>query len=183
VVFLLPIGIVALALAKLYEIASTFVDAVLAKLFPDISSAVFPVLLAITVLVGVAFLAGMFSLTRLGRGMFDRIEGAITDRVPMYTMVRQMIVDVAGGAEKLEGSKTRVVKIRLDDMTVIGFMVDLYSDTEAVVFLPGAPSAMSGTVSIVGLDRITDANMSVTDVFGSMRGLGSGLAATKDTNG
>jgi uncharacterized membrane protein len=69
-----------------------------------------------------------------------------------------------------------VVRVQKDGMSVFGFLMEGAGEAEAVVFLPNAPSAFSGSVAVVALDRIEPTDLSVTDVLNAMRSLGVGLA-------
>ncbi|HUG62080.1 MAG TPA: DUF502 domain-containing protein, partial [Methylomirabilota bacterium] len=128
------------------------------------------------VLIAIAFAAGVFARTALGGRTFAKLEGAVLARVPVYTVFRQTIGDMAGSSALMSsGEATKVVLVRLDDMTVIGFQIERRADGLTVVFLPGAPSALSGSVALVDHDRVTPIDLTPTDIMDRMRRLGSGL--------
>ncbi len=175
--FLLPVGILLIVLAKLVVYARRAGDAVHAALFPGAAGDLGPTLLAVLMLLVLAFAAGALARTQFGVWMFGRLEGAILSRLPAYTVVRQTVADLSDGSVQLTGeAETEVVTVRLDDMTVLGFLIERRGDGSAVVFLPGAPSALSGSVALVGADRIGETKLKPTDVMQGMRRLGAGLA-------
>jgi uncharacterized membrane protein len=181
IVFLLPIGIVVIVLGKLLGYSRRIGDAAHARLFPGADSDFVPMLIAACVLVATAFAAGAFARTRLGLRIFSWLEGLILARVPAYTILRQTIGDMAGGAEHLSGaSAASVVHVRFDDYSALGFLIERRPDDTAIVFLPGAPSALTGTVVQVDADRLIDTALSPADVVQGMRRLGAGVASSSE---
>ena len=67
-----------------------------------------------------------------------------------------------------------MVQIVFDDYTAIGFVIERRHD-EAIVFLPGAPSALSGSVALVKAERLIETKLTPKDVMVAMRRLGAGL--------
>src|SRR5687768_8762596 len=113
ILFLLPFGLVLLVLGKLFVLAEPVARAIHESLFPSARTALGPVLLAVLILVVFAFAAGVFARNRAGRVIFARLEALILARLPAYSLVRQTIADMAGGAEHLAGAtNTSVVLVR-----------------------------------------------------------------------
>ena len=175
--FLLPVGILLIVLVKLVAYARRAGDAIHARLFPAAAGDLLPTLIAILLLLALAFAAGVLARTRLGLRVFSSLEGTILARIPAYVLVRQTVADLSGGSVLLTAEAgTEVVTVRLDDMTVLGFLVERRADGSAMVFLPGAPTALSGSVALVDGERIGPTDLKPTDVVQGMRRLGAGLA-------
>lgn len=178
ILFLLPIGIVLVVFGKLLVIARAAGQVVHDRLFPGYESNALALALAVGVLVLIALLAGLFARTLLGRRMFVWLEAAVLARLPIYTILRQMLADMAGSSERLAGrADVRVVMVRLDDMTQLGFVVDELPGEGVIVYLPGAPSALSGTVALVAPERVSETDLTPEQVMASMRRLGAGIVA------
>jgi uncharacterized membrane protein len=178
VMFLLPVGVVIVVAGKLFAISRSASQALHDTLFPEVPSRLLPFLGAILVLVVIAFVAGLFARTVAGRRVFSALEDVILSRLPVYTLLKQTLADMAGGAARLSGEReVTVVLVRFDDHRAPGFVVDRAPGGEYVVFLPGAPSAFTGQVVLVSPDRIEETNFTPQDVLGAMRRLGSGVAA------
>lgn len=174
--FLVPVGIVLVVLGRLFAHAQGAAVIIHDRAFPSTESALLASVIAVLILIFVAFMAGAFLRTQLGQRLFRALEDRILMRVPMYTLARQMIGDMTGGTALLSGAaQTEVVLVQLDDMQVLGFMIERGDQGKAVIYLPGAPSALSGSVAIVAQDRILPTNLLPSDVMASMRRLGSGL--------
>lgn len=184
-IFLLPIGIVLLVLGKVFEQALVLGHKLHASLFPGSQSLLLPVALAFALLVGIAFLSGLFARTALGSRAFRNLESLILSRVPAYSYMRETLSDLSGSAEFASGHATKmVVEVRYDDVTAIGFVVGHMPDGRAIVFQPNAPTPLSGSVVIVDADRIIPTEMTHRALFIAMKRLGEGLAgAANDRDG
>lgn len=178
VIFVLPIGIVAVALAEVFDIAQIAGSVVYDHLFPNSGSTVAPAIAALLLLVVAAFSVGLFARSRLGVDLSSRIEKSVVGRFPLYPMIRQLLVDTVGGVKRLDRNAAQVVRVRLGEMTMFGFLMDRGPQEQAVVFLPSAPSALSGSVVVVPFDRVEPTDLTVTEVLNAMRGLGTGLIPT-----
>lgn len=182
--FLLPVGIVLVVLAKLLAAARRVGDALHARLFPGAPSDVLPLVFAFVVLVALAFAAGVLARSRAGSRAFAWLEGKVLARVPVYALLRQTVADMAGGSLHLTAeADTRVVLVRFDDVAQLGFLMERRPDGGAVVFLPDAPSALSGSVVVVADDRLTETGLAPAAVVQGMRRLGAGLLGGLDGKG
>lgn len=176
--FLLPVGMVLVFLGRVFVYAQQAGTVIHDRYFPSATGNIWPLFIAVLLLLSLALLAGLLIRTTLGRRLFQSLEDKILNRVPVYTISRQMIGDMTGAASELVGGQeSSVVLVELDDMTVFGFLMEYRADGKAVVYLPGAPSALSGSVIIVAESRVTVTTIAPTDVMGAMRRLGAGLAA------
>jgi uncharacterized membrane protein len=178
IVFLLPIGIVLIVLGKLVSYARRIGDALHARLFPGAASDLGPLVFALAVLLVVAFAAGALARTGFGLRLFAWLERTVLANLPAYTVIRQAVADLTGGSVQLTaGEGAKVVLVRLDDMSVLGFLIERRADGSGVVYLPGAPSALSGSVALIAGDRIGETELKPAEVVQGMRRLGAGLAA------
>lgn len=176
ILFLLPVGIVIVVLGKLVTLAATAGRKVHATLLPGLDADATALMVAILFLLMVALAAGLFARTSSGQRTFEILEGLLLTRLPFYSVFRHAIGDLAAGAQSLTGTdETKVVLVRLDDMQVVGFLIDTRDDGSCIVYLPGAPSAMSGSVALISPDRVTETAIRPTEVIAGMRRLGKGL--------
>lgn len=176
ILFLLPLGIVIVVLGKLVTLAATVGRAMHEKVFPGLDADATALVIAIVLLLLISLVAGLFARTEAGQKTFGMLERLLLARLPFYSVFRHVIGDFAGGSASLLGDKeTRVVLVELDDMSVIGFLVDTRPDGSAVVYMPGAPSALSGSVALVAPGRVTETAISPSEVISGMRRLGAGL--------
>ena len=176
ILFLLPVGIVIVVLGKLVSLAARAGRKVHDTLLPGLDADATALAVAILFLLLVALGAGLFARTGAGQKTFALLEGLLLTRLPFYSVFRHALGDFASGAQSLTGTdETRVVLVRLDDMQVIGFVIDTREDGSSIVYLPGAPSALSGSVAMVTPDRIAETTIKPAEVIAGMRRLGKGL--------
>lgn len=174
--FLMPLGVIIIILGKLLSIAREQGRILLNWLFPGMRSEGTELLFAALILVVIALLAGILARTRPGRRTFEWFEKILLSRLPFYALVRQLIPD--SESEKLGGyRKMPIVTVRLDDQTLVGMLVDTTSEGRKIVYLPGAPSALSGTVAIIDADRVEDTGLKPAQFLAGLRRLGAGISA------
>jgi uncharacterized membrane protein len=180
VVFLLPFGILLLVLGKLFAIAHRIGDELHTRFFPGQTSDALPLLFAVLILLALAFAAGVVARTALGGRIFGWLERTILVNIPLYAVFRQTVSDMAGGSDSLAAdADTEVVLVRLDDQSQLGFLVGRREDGTGVVYVPSAPSALSGTVVLVAPERIQETSLTPAELVQGMRRLGTGFAALK----
>ncbi len=176
IAFLLPFGLVIIVFNRLIQMVRPTGDAIRTLLLPASAAEPGATIFTILLLVVSAFAAGLFMRSSAGRGVFDWLERTVLMNIPPYRLFSRMIHDEADGPGILPaGAEDEVVVVRLDDQTLIGFLVERLPDGRGVVYLPGAPSAFTGSVAIIDADRITATTLSAADVMGRMRQLGAGL--------
>jgi uncharacterized membrane protein len=176
ILFLLPVGIVVVVLGKLVTMAAKAGRTVHDRLLPGLDADATALAVAVLFLLLVALVAGLFARTQAGQKTFVLLESLLLTRLPFYSVFRHALGDFASGAQSLTGTEdTKVVLVRLDDMQVVGFVIDTREDGSSIVYLPGAPSALSGSVALVTADRITETAIRPTEVIAGMRRLGKGL--------
>ncbi|QIE54732.1 DUF502 domain-containing protein [Pikeienuella piscinae] len=174
--FLLPIGIVVVVFEKLLRISRKVGEALHSMLLPGVESNVAILLIAILVLVSIALAAGIFASTAPGKRTFVALERAVLERLPVYTVIRQMVADMSGNLDRVDADDAlKVVEVSYIDHQRVGFLVGHTPDGRAIVYLPGAPSALKGDVVIVDADKVADTEMKAATVMAAMGRLGTGL--------
>ena len=182
ILLLLPFGIVVVVGVRLFGYARKFGQMAHDLFFPGQPGNVIPALFALLFLLIVALLAGGFVQTQLGKRLFRWLEATILARIPLYTIFAQMAADWTGGPMRLvggAGADLEVALVRFDDYDAIAFVIERGRQGKAVIYLPGAPSALSGSVAMVDEDRLTQTNLTPRDVMAGLRRLGAGLATLK----
>lgn len=176
VLFLLPFGIIIVALEKVNETLAPLGVMLHSAIFPSSQSVTGPAVFSLLVLFLIAFLAGTFVRTRQGRRLFTNLETATLGRIPLYAYLRPALDDLAGTGSALErAAAANIVEVRAGDVTTLGVLIEMTSDNRAVVFFPDAPSAMSGTVAIVASDKVFPTTLTRADFFRALRGFGTGI--------
>lgn len=128
----------------------------------------------LTVIVGIVtccFLAGLLAETAVIRGL-----GQIAERfalsIPGYALMKNVGANLVG----IEGKNpVKTVVVQFEASSQIGFLMDTLSDGRRVVFVPGVPRALIGTLHIVAADRVELIDMSIQSALDVLGRLGVGL--------
>jgi uncharacterized membrane protein len=174
-IFLVPIVIVLVILAKMYEImavlAAPFSAFIPIESVGGIATANIITILSIVV---VCYTAGRIAMSGPGRKLYQSLDDKLVMLFPRYTFIKGMTESV--GAE--EAKRTlQTVLVKFDDQSQIGFEVERNDKGLVTVYLPGSPDPWSGTVAYVTEDRIEKLNASFNAVTGSLRKAGKGAGS------
>jgi uncharacterized membrane protein len=117
------------------------------------------------------FLAGLFAETALLRYLGDRLE-RLALLVPGYALMKNVGANLVG-VEAKHPAKT--VLVRFEATNQLGFLMETLPDGRHVVFVPGVPSVLVGTLHLVTPDRVHPLNLSVSTALDALSRLGVGL--------
>jgi uncharacterized membrane protein len=116
---------------------------------------------------------GAFARSALGRRLVATLESVVLGKFPGYMMMKTIAADF-GGAQTDKDLQPALVSF--DDNTVLGYIVeDTGSAGPLTVFVPGAPSAGSGSVVIVPRERVQPLSVPSSAVMHTMKQRGIGL--------
>jgi uncharacterized membrane protein len=128
-------------------------------------------LAAVLGLVVGCFLAGLLAETAVIRYLGDRAE-RLALSVPGYALMKNVGASLVG-IEMKHAAKT--VLVRFEASWQLGFLMETLSDGRHVVFVPGVPRALVGTLHIVATDQVQVLSMSVSAALDALGRLGVGL--------
>ena len=118
-------------------------------------------------------LLGAFARSKLGRKTSQVIEDVLLSKLPFYLMIKNVISDVTN-TETATDMKPALLSF--DDNTVLGFIVEESDDkTMYTVFLPGSPSAASGSVMLMAKERVKLLDAPTMSAMRAMKQRGIGL--------
>jgi uncharacterized membrane protein len=175
--FLLPVGLVLFILNRALQLALKLVGPISRGLHLDHLGTVIGIgastVLAVVVLVLISFLAGMAARTGIGARAAHWFENSPIGVLPHYRMVKAM----AEGFAKIEDAASlKPVLVSIEGGWQIGYLLEPVSDTWVAVFLPQAPTPMSGNVMYFAEDRVRPLHISMVQAATVVRHLGIGLA-------
>lgn len=175
-VILLPVLLLGLIIAKLYEILAGWLQPVLNAMPGIVFSREATRFLAVIFAIVVLFLAvGALARTRLGRAAGRRVELVLLNRMPFYNALRVLATGV-GGQQNVEAMRPVVVTVDEPGLAQLGFVMETHADGCYTVFLPSTPNPASGTTVIVCRERLRDLNVPVPSVLGCLGRWGHGTA-------
>jgi uncharacterized membrane protein len=174
-IFLIPVILLVLVLKHAMAFAAKVAKPIAERFpIPEIGGPALVTLVAIMVLIFVAFLAGLAARTSPGRRIAQWFEDSMLSAVPQYRMMKSM----AQGFAQLETAEDLLpVLVRLDDGWQLGYQVEELQDGPIVVFLPAAPTPMSGNVLYVTADRVSRLDIGIGEAMKIVKRMGLGSAA------
>jgi len=175
VLFLVPVIVLTIVIGKAFTISRMIVRP-LAEHMPidSVGGIAASKLLAIAVIIGFCFLAGLFAKTVFARKMISWIENALLSNLPGYSLMKGMGESVVG----IESDKPHEpVLARIEDAWQIAFLIERIEGGHVAVFIPGAPSPWSGSVYFMTEDRIKPLDVPVMPALSCLRRLGIGANA------
>lgn len=174
VLFLIPLVVLIFIAKKAFEFSKS-VSVPLGRIFPmdRIAGVALPDILAVVLILAVCYLAGLVTRGKVVGKPFGRIDSFLTDVIPGYAVLKGTL---SGFMDETDADTVlRPVLVRLDDFDQLAFEVERFED-RSVVFLPGAPSAWSGSSVIVDGERITYLSLPPHQITGLLRVMGRGTA-------
>ena len=128
----------------------------------------------LTVVLGVVaccFLAGLLAETAIVRGLGQRAEW-LAQSIPGYALMKNVGANLIGIDSK---HPVRTVVVRFEVSSQLGFLMDTLDDGRHVVFVPGVPRALVGTLHIIAADRMQVLDISIATALDILGRLGVGL--------
>lgn len=170
--FLIPLGVILLVLKHVMQIAAKVAAPIAAHIPVSQFAGVTAVtLVAALVLLLIAFLAGLMARTQLGRRMSSWFEESILGGLPQYRMAKSM---AEGFAQIESGAGMHPVLVRVDDGWQLAYRLEELHGGWVTVFVPQAPTPMSGNFLYVAAHRIRPLPISMATAMKLVKAVGVG---------
>jgi uncharacterized membrane protein len=177
-VIVVPVYLSVLVLLKAMRSVADIVRP-LAKLLPER----FPAeqLLSLLLVLVALILIGVAVRTRVGRAAGERIEKSLFERIPGYALFRSLTQQVTGSHEE---HVWKPAMAEIEDALVPAFIIEEFEDGRFTVFVPSAPTPVSGSVYVLTPERVHRVDAPFALAIKSLARFGSGskelIAAMKD---
>jgi len=125
-------------------------------------------------LVGICFLLGLIAEMAIVRHVGDRLE-RLALLVPGYALMKHVGANLVGIQAK---HPAKTVLVRFEVSWQFGFLMETLADGRHIVFIPGVPKALVGTLHIIAAERVQVLAMSVSAALDALGRLGVGLRQT-----
>jgi len=177
--FLVPVVLLAVLLRHAMQLADKVAKPIAALLpVSQIGGVAVPTVIAVTILVLIAFLAGLLSRTPVGRRITHWFEESILGGLPQYRMVKSL----ADGLTQIESDDgIRPVLMRGDEGWMLGYQMEELPGGWRVVFLPASPTPMSGNVLYVEAAKVRALDITMREAMQLVKRLGIGSASALQT--
>lgn len=172
--FLVPLILLAVILGHAMQLVRR-IAAPIAAAFPihQIAGVAFASIVAALVLVVLAFVAGLVARTDKGRAVMRWFEESLLGGLPQYRMMKTMAEGLAQ-VEDASGIKPALVSI--EGGWQIGYVLEEMRAGWTAVFLPQAPTPMSGNVMYMPSERVRPLDMPIGEAMLLVKRLGVGSA-------
>jgi uncharacterized membrane protein len=176
--FLLPVALVifflsyALRLAK--KVATPIVDGLHINQIGGAGGIVAITAVAVLILVLISFAAGIVARTATGRRITRWSESSFLGRLPQYQMMKSMAEGLAH-IESKSGLKPALINI--EDGWQIGYLLEQLEDDWVAVFLPQAPTPMSGNIMYFPVHRVRPLGITMVQAATMIKAIGVGSGA------
>ena len=178
---LAPLAVLVIILGKAFEFAR-LVAKPMEQFYPmdRVLGILLANLLAAALLIALCYVIGVGAKRAMFGGRLKQLDNLFFDIIPGYAVVKGVCSGVVSGGD--QASLLTPVIVRFDDYEQIAFEIERYEDL-VVVFLPGSPSAWSGSSVIVSAERVSRINIPFKQATGLMRAMGRGtLKKISDNN-
>ena len=177
-VFLLPVALILFILAHALRLAKGIAEPIskFAHLeqLGEVASVSVVTVLSIVVLVLVSFAAGFAARTKTGRQFTQWSENSLLGNVPQYKLMKNM----AEGLAQIESaSSLKPALVSIEDGWQIGYLLEQLENNWVAVFLPQAPTPMSGNVMYLPAERVRPLGITMVQAMSIVKAIGVGSGA------
>ena len=123
--------------------------------------------LSILMLVIVSFAGGLVARTKLGGRITGWLEGSLLANIPYYQMIKSMAV---GFTQIKNAGGLKPALVSIEDGWQLGYLLESLENGWVAVFLPQAPTPMSGNVMYLPTDRVRPLDISMISSDGGCEG-------------
>ena len=129
---------------------------------------------SILVLVLISFVAGIVVRTAIGGRLTRWSETSLLGRLPHYQLIKSMAEGLAH-IESASGLKPALVSI--EDGWQIGYLLEQLENGWVAVFLPQAPTPMSGNIMYFPANRVRSLGITMVQAMSIVKAIGVGSGA------
>jgi uncharacterized membrane protein len=138
-------------------------------------------LLSLLVVLAICFLIGFLVRTAAGHAVRERLEHAIFEKLPGYTLFRSLTLRLAGQSED---TTWKPALAEIEEALVPAFIIEELADGRYTVFVPSVPTPLAGAVYVLTPERVHLVNISFTRAIRTVSRWGAGckelVAAMED---
>lgn len=167
---LVPIVLLLVVIGKAVEVVySALRPAVELMPFDSIGGVSIALLLGFGIVITLCFLAGLGAKVTITKRFVRWIEGWLLSNLPGYSLMKgvgESLVGVGGAADR------QAVLARFESSWMVAFVMDRLANGRVVVFVPGVPNALSGTLHVMEADRIEPLGIPIRTVLDFLNRLG-----------
>jgi uncharacterized membrane protein len=127
--------------------------------------------LSLLLVLAICFLIGATVSTRVGHGVRNWIEGTLLQRIPGYSLIRSLTLQVAGESRE---KAWKAALFQSDEALLPAFIIEELEDGRYTVFVPSIPTPFAGAVYVLDRNRVHPVDVPFTDAVKVISRWGSG---------
>jgi len=172
--FLLPVVLIVIVLGHAMQLARKVAKPISEFLPVDAVVGVRGVtILAVLVLVFISLVAGLVARTNAGRRIMRWSENSLLGSFPQYQLMKGM----AEGLAQVESAESvHPALVSIEGGWQIGYRLEPLENGWVTVFLPQAPTPMSGNVMYLPADRVRPLGITMVQAMAIVKHIGVGSA-------
>jgi uncharacterized membrane protein len=172
--FLVPVILILFILSHAMRLFRA-IAAPIAAAFPahEIAGVAVASIIAAILLLVIAFLAGLAARTDTGRSVMRWFEESLLGGLPQYKMMKTM---AEGLAQVEDSSGVRPALVSIEGGWQIGYVLEEMHGGWVAVFLPQAPTPMSGNIMYMPSSRVRLLDMPIGEAMLLVKRMGVGSA-------
>jgi len=140
-----------------------------ARLLPDWLPA--ERLLSLLLVLATCLIIGFLVRTAAGHAIRERLEHAVFEKLPGYTLFRSLTLRLAGQNDDVAWKPALA---EIEDALVPAFIIEELADGRYTVFVPSVPTPLAGAVYVLTPERVHPVNMSFTRAIKTVSRWGAG---------
>jgi uncharacterized membrane protein len=176
--FLLPVALVlfifSYALRLVKRVATPISNSLHLDQLGDVAGIGAATVLSVLALVLISFAAGIVARTAVGGRLSRWSETSLLGRLPHYQLIKSMAEGLAH-IESASGLKPALVSI--EDGWQIGYLLEQLENDWVAVFLPQAPTPMSGNIMYLPANRVRPLGITMVQTMSIVKAIGVGSGA------
>ena len=172
--FLVPVILIVVILGQAMRLAAKVAVPIADKFATtQVAGVAVVTIVAASVLLMLSFLAGLVARTGLGRRVSHWFEDSLLGSLPQYRMIKTM----ADGLTQIEGANDlKPALVSIEGGWQVGYVLERLHDGWVTVFLPQAPTPMSGNVMYMPEERVRPLQIPIGEAMLLIKRLGVGSA-------
>jgi uncharacterized membrane protein len=127
--------------------------------------------LALLLVLLVCFVVGVAVQTPAGRRLRERMERSFFDRIPGYSLLRSLTLQLAG---KSDETAWQPALVEIEEALVPAFIIEELDDGRFTVFVPSVPTPLAGAVYVLSRERVHPLDVPFTQAIKSVSRWGQG---------
>jgi uncharacterized membrane protein len=124
-------------------------------------------------LIVIAIIAGIIAGTAIGKRLMRWTENSFLGGLPQYRLMKS----VGEGLVQIESSGSlKPALVNIEDGWQLGYWIEQLQNGWVAVFLPQAPTPMSGNIMYLPANRVRFLDITMVEAMGIVKHMGTGSA-------